>query len=400
LLDPKQLIKPRCKICNKSPIWKETEHFFLKLSAFEEILKSWVRKSSGWRINAKNFTTQLLKQGLRDRAITRDIDWGVPIPLPGYKDKRIYVWFEAVCGYLSASIEWSKQQKDKNLWKGFWQEKKTESVISYYVHGKDNIPFHTIIWPSILLGAGGLHLPNRIISSEHLTLEKQQFSTSRNWAVWLPDFLAVFDPETLRYYLSVSGPESRDADFSWLEFQAKINKELIGNFGNFIHRTFSFIEKNFPNGITLDGRLNNKQRSFLKQAQETFSLVGTAIEAGEFSAGLRTAFNLVVKGNRFFNDAKPWAKIKTDAKQVEQDLGVVIQVIRCLAILVSPYLPQTTERLSTALNEQMADLAWKYPREHWPIKISQVRPLYKRIEDSEIEQQLSRLENLKLNEQE
>ena len=203
-------------MCGTAPIWKPSEHFFLKLSAFEKELSEWINKSAGWRVNAKNSSLKILEQGLIDRAVTRDTEWGVEIPMPGYESKRIYVWFEAVCGYLSASIEWAKSRGKENLWEEFW---KADDARHYYIHGKDNIIFHTIIWPAMLMAYDkNLRLPDRVVSSEYLTLEGKQFSKSPDWAVWLPDFLKKFDADTLRYYMIMAGPETADADFSWQEY--------------------------------------------------------------------------------------------------------------------------------------------------------------------------------------
>lgn len=388
LLDPRQLIDPHCKICGHTPVWRETEHFFFRLSSFRDDLKKWVEKSEGWRPNARNFTLNLLEQGLHDRSITRDTEWGIPIPLEGYDTKRIYVWFEAVCGYLSASKEWARLKGQPDLWERFWL---SESATHFYVHGKDNIPFHTIIWPAILLAYGGLHLPDRIFSSEYLTLEKQQFSKSRHWAVWLPDFLAQFDPESLRYYLVAAGPETADADFSWSEFRLKTNAELIGNFGNYIHRVLSLIKAHFPEGVGFPEELSGQQAEFLQLAKESFSLVGQAIENGRFREGLRAILQVAEHGNRFINEVAPWVKIKNNRSQTESDLAVAAQVIRCLAILVSPYLPSSIGSIHRMIEVKPSSLTnWLYPKPSYLI-VGNPKPLYRKIEISEVETQCSRL---------
>ncbi|MFA5421084.1 MAG: methionine--tRNA ligase, partial [Patescibacteria group bacterium] len=233
LIDTKKLINPKCKICGTTPEWRKTKHFFLRLSAWEKEILSFVENSKGWRQNAKNFSQEFIKNGLHDRAITRDTEWGIPLPLEGYEGKRIYVWFEAVLGYLSASKEHSDN------WADFWQNDK---ALHFYFHGKDNIPFHSIILPIILMSYGGLHLPDRMFSTEYLNLENKQFSKSRRHAVWLNDFLAEFDSESLRYYLILNGPETADANFSWSDYMAKTNNELIGNFGNLVFRVLSFVK--------------------------------------------------------------------------------------------------------------------------------------------------------------
>lgn len=387
LLDAKQLIHPRCKLCGKTPEWRPSEHFYLRLSAFQEQLKEWVKKSEGWRVNAKRFTSSLLERGLHDRAITRDTDWGIPIPLPGYEGKSIYVWFEAVCGYLSASKEWARLQGKPDLWQKFWTSK---SPVHYYVHGKDNIPFHTIIWPTILLGEGGLHLPDRIVSSEYLTLEKRQFSKSRHWFVSVDDFLREFNPETLRYYLTANGPETSDADFSWENYRNRTNGELIGTFGNFVHRVLSLVKVHFPEGVELPNEPNELQAKLLEAAEGSFALVGTAIEDGRFREGLQEVIQLAERGNRYLSKAVPWAVIKQDRNQAETDLAVATHTIYCLAILIAPFLPTTADHISRSLGLGNKELFWQYPqRRH--LVVHDLHPLYRKIEKSDIERAVSKL---------
>lgn len=383
LTNTKELINPKCKICGSGPVWRESEHFFLKTSAFAEQLKKWVKNSQGWKINAKNFTANLLEQGLLDRAITRDTQWGITIPFDGYDTKKIYVWFEAVCGYLSASKEFSNLIGQKDFWQEFWCN---DQALHYYVHGKDNIPFHSVIWPSILLGVGDLKLPDRIISSEYLTLEKKQFSKSRRWAVWLPDFLEKFDFETLRYYLIANGPETSDADFSWAEFAARTNNELIGTFGNFVYRVNSFIYKNFPEGVSFPEKLDKTALAFLKLAEKTFQTASSSIEAGRFREALRAVFRLAEEGNKYFNDTSPWKSIKIDRKKTEQDLAIAGHAVKCLAVLANPFLPKTSQQICEEIGQDLAELKWAYP-ETALLKINNPKTLYKKIEEQEIIEQ-------------
>ena len=224
-LDPKDLINLICKLCGEVPVIKETEHFFLKLSVFEDELLSWVEQQKHWKPNVRNLTIGYLKGGLRDRAITRDIEWGVPVPLKGFEKKRIYVWFEAVIGYLSASKEFSKISGQPDKWKEFWKQ----DAKAYYFMGKDNIPFHTVIWPAMLSGCGGYNLPYDVPANEYLNLEGMKLSTSRNWAVWLKDYLDRYEPDPLRYVIAAGMPETSDSDFSWKEYIRRNNDELVCN---------------------------------------------------------------------------------------------------------------------------------------------------------------------------
>lgn len=405
LLDPLELKNPRInpKILKREGRLsdgdqrlevRESEHFYLKLTALQQILEEWVEKTSGpWRANARNFAKSFLKQRLHDRAITRDTDWGIPIPLPGYEEKRIYVWFEAVTGYLSASRLWAEERSTPDEWKKWWQN---DDAVHYYVHGKDNIPFHTIIWPAILLAQGELHTPDRIVSSEYLNLEGKQFSKSRGWAVWLPDFLKAFDSETLRYFLVVNGPESGDASFVWAEYAQRINGELIGTFGNLVNRVLSFSERRFPEGLHFPEVLDEESKKLLNLAEKAFPKVGKAIEGGKFRAAFKVILDVAEHGNRFVNTREPWKKIKDEAKQdeVERDLAVLIQLIRSLAVLINPFLPRTSERICGFLGLDIRDVSWGYPEPNAVQKVANVSPLYKKIEESEVEEQRSKLGKL------
>lgn len=390
LLDPNQFAEPRCKICGSKPEWRASEHFFFKLPYFTDQIKDLVERGTSWRSNARNFTLRFLQEGLKDRAITRDTTWGVPIPLPGYDDKRIYVWFEAVCAYLSASQEWARSKGKPNLWREFWQD---EESIHYYFHGKDNIPFHTVVWPAILYAYGGLHLPDHIYSSEYMLLEGKQFSKSRQWALWLPDFLEKFDPETLRYYLVTNGPETSDADFSWREYYKRTNNELIGNFGNFFHRVLSFVRKTFPDGVVFPSELSLEQEKLLSVAKNCFVEVGKAIENGQFRKALRVILNLAENGNRFIDTAAPWASIKVNPAKTEGDLAVAGQTIRCLAILSYPFLPQSAEKVFVDIGFDIKEVGWKYPAENKLTVEETLKPLYRRIEEVEIQVELDKLKN-------
>ena len=263
-LDPQDLIDMVCKICGNSPIIRETEHFFLKLSAFEEPLLKWVRAQTHWKPNVRNFTISFLEGGLRDRAITRDIEWGVPVPLEGYEGKRIYVWFEAVIGYLSATKEWAQSKGEPDRWTDFWQKE----CRAYYFIGKDNIPFHTIIWPAMLMGYGGLNLPYDVPANEFLNLEGLKLSTSRDWAVWLPEYLDRYEPDPLRYVLAASMPETSDSDFSWREYLRRNNDELVATYGNLVHRALTITYRSFQGEVPQPGTLDDLSNGLIQQAHQ------------------------------------------------------------------------------------------------------------------------------------
>ena len=389
ILDAKDLVNPKCKICGGKPVWRESKHFFLKLSAFEKELLSWVKKSKGWRKNAKNFTLKFLEKGLLDRAITRDTLWGVPIPSRNiaryvptegkkneFKGKTIYVWFEAVSGYLTASQEYSKKIGKPDHWKKFWCNNK---ALHYYVHGKDNIPFHTAIWPAILMGLGNLNLPDRIVSSEYLTYEGKQFSKSRNWGVWLPEFLAEYNPETLRYYLGINGPENSDGDFSWKEYQTKTNTELIGKFGNFINRVLNFIYNNFESTIPELKNPDKFDKEILKSCKNIFEEVGKCIENSKFHEALKQILAFAEECNRYIDQKEPWKTINNDREKTANTLYVCTQIVSALQLSIAPFLPATAEKIQKQLNVPERK-EWKFYEIAPGHKIGKPEPLFKRIE--------------------
>lgn len=385
LLDATELIDPQCKICGTTPVLRESEHFFLKLSEFGEFLRDYITKQGAkghWRANAVNFSLGLIKEGLPDRAITRDSDWGIDIPLPDYKGKCIYVWFEAVTGYYSASIEWAEKSGQPSAWEGFW---KGESK-SVYAHGKDNIPFHTIIWPSILKAKGGLNLPTQILSTEYVTFEGKQLSTSRNWAVWVPDFLDRYDPDSLRYYSIAYGPETADADFSWRVFVEKVNGELVGFYGNFVHRVLSFIYKNFGDKIPTPGTLGTEDKKVLVAVEKSYVKVGGEIERGRFKAALREVISLARLGNQYIDRKAPWKQVKENKDEVATTLWVCVQIIRALAVLTGPFLPRSASELLDTL--QIEQPKWEHELLEPEQKFKEPKPLFTRIDPTVVEEEL------------
>ncbi|MFH1612087.1 MAG: methionine--tRNA ligase [bacterium] len=391
LLDAKELKNPVCKNCGGTPKWRKSEHFFLKLSAFEEQLKNWIKPQTYWRANVYKFTLAMLDGGLKDRAITRDVDWGVDVPVKGFENKRIYVWFEAVCGYLSASKKWAKQTNNK--WENFWSASGGlgSECRHYYVYGKDNIIFHTIIWPAILMGVGGLNLPTDMISSEYLNLEGKQLSTSRNWAVWAPDFLDKFDADSLRYFLIANGPETTDVNFTWKTYQERNNSELVGNFGNFINRIIGFSYKNFGNEIPKASLLDEQDEEFLSKCQNVYQKVGKAIEGGNFRHAFKLVFNIAEEGNRYIDQKSPWTTIKTDKKRTQTTINVCLQVIYNLRVLINPFLPFSSQKISELFNVEKDNFQWDFQNIPDKAKLQKSIPLYQKIEDEVIEEELNKL---------
>ncbi|HID73666.1 MAG TPA: methionine--tRNA ligase [Thermoplasmata archaeon] len=344
-LSPDELISPVCRRCGAVPEMRESEHFFLRLSAFEERLRGYVGSMTHWKRNVRAFTLNWLDSGLRDRPITRDLDWGVGIPVAGYDEKRIYVWFEAVIGYLSASREWARRTGNGDAWRPFWTDPATRH---YYFLGKDNIPFHTIIWPSMLMGLGDLDLPYDVPANEYLTLGGEQFSKSRRHAIWVTCFLETFGPDALRYYLSVNMPEKRDADFTWDDFLSKINNELVGTLGNFINRTLTFAHNNFG-GVPPSGEPHEEDRRMLARTEEAYEATARAIEECRFKDGMREVMALAQEGNRYLMVREPWRLIRSDRDEAATVVHTACRVIRALSHLMAPYLPHAAERLHEML---------------------------------------------------
>ena len=351
LLDPADLIDPRCKICGSKPEIRKSKHLFFKLSAFQDRLLNY-HKSKKMKQNVYTFTMNFLKQGLKDRAITRDVPWGIEVPLKGYEDKRIYVWVEAVMGYLSATVEWAKKN-DEN-WKSFWKD---ESTKHYYFIGKDNIPFHTIFWPALLMAYGGLNLPDAVPANEYLLLDGAKLSKSRGISINVKDFLTKYDPDVLRYYLSTNMPEERDSEFSFDDFIEKNNGELVANLGNFVNRVLSFSYNNFgeiPVTISED--------RVLKKIEEAVEDVSNYIENCNFKAGIRRIMALSQFGNEYFYEKEPWKQIKDNADECKNSLYNSAQLVNALAILMDPYLPFTSEKIRKMLNLQPVK-SWNFDKD-------------------------------------
>ena len=342
-LDPQDLRDAKCILCGGGPEFRESEHFFLKLSAFQERLLEWIRGQEHWRANVSHQTRSFLESGLKDRAITRDLSWGIPIPLEGYEGKRIYVWFEAVIGYLSAAVEWAANSGQGDKWQDFWKDPETKS---YYFIGKDNIPFHSIIWPAMLMGYGnGLNLPYDVPANEFLSLENRKFSTSQNWAVWLPDYLERYDPDPLRYLLSINMPETGDADFSWAEFARRNNEELVATYGNLVNRVLSFTYRNFEGRVPEPGALDERDTAILEAARAALDTVGASLGNTRFKAAIGQAFGLAEEANRYLDAKAPWRAIRNDRQAAATTLYTALQVINCLKVILTPFLPFSSQKL-------------------------------------------------------
>jgi len=359
-LDPIQLINPVSKVNGETPNFVETEHFMLDLPAFAEVLASWLRSKEGdWRPNVLKFALNMLGD-MQPRAISRDLDWGVPIPLEGWSDqanKRLYVWFDAVIGYLSASIEWARRSGDPDAWRQWWQD---PEALSYYFMGKDNIVFHAEIWPAILLGyngqgardgepgaLGALNLPSEVVSSEFLTMEGRKFSSSRQVVIYVRDFLKRYDADALRYYIAVAGPENQDTDFTWSEFLNRNNGELVAAWGNLVNRSISMAAKNF--GVIPEaGDLTEADRAMLERSRDAFPKVAAEFQHCRFKNATNEAFEVIREANRYLAEQEPW-KIKDNPERVKTILHVALQVVDDAKTLLTPVLPNSSNKIYAML---------------------------------------------------
>lgn len=393
-LNPVDLVDPHCSICKSTPEIRDSEHFFLRLSAFSDRLKSWVQEQSHWRPNVLNFTLRYLTEGLRDRAITRDIEWGIPVPLPGFEKKRIYVWFEAVIGYLSASKEWAKSSGDGERWHNFWQG----DTKSYYFIGKDNIVFHTIIWPAMLMGYEGLNLPYNVPANEFLTLEGKKLSTSRNWAVWLPDYLERYPADPLRYLMSANMPQTSDADFSWREFVRRNNDELVATYGNLVQRVLTLAYRNFDRCVPSPGELDAESNALLEKAKVTLGTVDRLLYGCHFREAMREAMALAQEANRYLDNKAPWKIINEDRDSAATAIFTVIGVLCCLKTVLYPFLPFSSGKLHRLLGfeGEVSDGGWTFTVPQAGQRLLPPEHLFAKLDEKVIEKENALLEQSSL----
>ncbi len=361
-LDPQDLLNPVSRINGEVPAFVESPQFFLELPAFAEALGGWLQTRTGWRTNVLKFSANLLDD-LKPRAISRDLDWGVPIPLPAYRDrgdKRLYVWFDAVIGYLSASVEWARRLGDDDAWRPYWQG---DDARSYYFMGKDNVVFHSVIWPAVLLGASGLpagkpgafgplELPTEVVASEFLTMEGQKFSSSRSVVIYVRDVLERYGSDPLRYYLAAAGPETSDTDFTWEQFVTRNNTELVAGWGNLVNRSLSMVAKNLG-AIPAAGQLDAADVILLERGRAAFDLVGGLLARNQQKAALAEAMKVVGDANKYLSDQAPW-KLAGDPERRDTVLHVALQLVDDCKSLLTPFLPESSEKVHRMLGGSAA----------------------------------------------
>ncbi len=372
VLEPEQLIEPVCAVCGERISFRNTRHLYIAISRLEKELKAYVESHENWRKNAVALSKRYIEEGLRDRALTRDLDWGIDVPRKGYEDKKIYIWAENVLGYLSLSRLVAKERgwDFKELW--------GEEARHYYVHGKDNIPFHTIILPALLLAEGeDWHLPDHIISSEYLTLEGKKISTSQNYAIWVKDLIGRYEADSLRYYLLANGAEKRDADFSWQGFITSHNNELLGAWGNFVNRTLIFITK------YLDGRVPEGilEKGLEEEIDRLYEKIGKKVEGGRLKEAIDDIFAFVRFSNKYFDLGKPWITRNTSLRDCQDTLYNCVQLIVNLAVLLKPFLPFSSEKV---LGWFLLDSSWKRKTVPTGFVIPETEILFRRIDRERI----------------
>ncbi|WP_246874939.1 methionine--tRNA ligase [Corynebacterium sp. Marseille-P3884] len=361
-LDPVDLINPVSKINGETPEFIETEHFMLDLPSLHDALKAWLEARQDWRPNVLKFSLNLLED-MRPRSMTRDIDWGIPVPVEGWENdpgKKLYVWFDAVIGYLSASIEWAARTGNPDAWKQFWQDPATSG---FYFMGKDNITFHSQIWPGELLGYAGkgakggdlhelgeLNLPTEVVSSEFLTMSGSKFSSSKGVVIYVKDFLAEFGPDPLRYFIAVAGPENNDTDFTWDEFVRRVNNELANGWGNLVNRTVSMAHKNFGE-VPEPGELIDADRAILDLASQTFDSAGHELGLAHFKAAITKVMHVVGEANAYIADQEPWklAKDESQRERLATVLWTALQVVSDCNALLTPFIPHTAQKVHETL---------------------------------------------------
>ncbi len=396
-LNQEDLIEPKCKICANTPVLRETKHWYFPLGDYQEKLENYVEerhKRDGWKDNVLQYCRSWFKDGLQDRAVTRDLSWGVPVPLEGYPNKVLYVWFDAVLGYISSTKEWANRKGSPDDWKKYWQQEDTKYVAFI---GKDNIVFHCIVFPAMLMTKGGYILPENVPANEFLNFEGQKFSKSRGWGIDLKDFLDEFpNADALRYALAVNLPEYHDSDFYLKDYQARNNNELASILGNFINRTLTFVQKNFDNAVPSLSALTDEDNAHLEYLNNAPAEVGNYYEQYRFRDGLLAVMNVARAANKYFNDSAPWKTIKSDPDRCRTTMHICLQTARTLAILIEPVLPAAALKIWKMLNltslhtEQWdkAGVSTLSPGH----KLGESEILFTRIEDKEINRVLERLE--------
>ncbi len=398
-LEQTDLIEPKCKICGSTPVIKDTSHWYLPLGDFQKRLEEWISTKTDWKENVKQYVYSWFKEGLQDRAVTRDLHWGVKVPISGAEGKVIYVWFDALLGYISSTKEWAQKIGQPEKWREYWQDSNTRLI---HFIGKDNIVFHCIVFPAMLMAWNDGRsdeiyvLPDNVPANEFLNLEGKKLSTSRNYAVWLNEYLEKFEPDPLRYAIASILPETKDTDFSWKEFQARNNNELADILGNFVNRTLTFVKKNFENKVPERFELEDIDRELMAKLKEYVDKIASNYENFRIRDGVFETMNLARFANKYFNDTEPWRMIKENPRRASTTINLCLQLVRSLAILFEPVLPFSARKIWEMLNlkDDIVKAGWDSAAE--PLltvghQLGEPKILFRKIEDSEIESEIRKL---------
>jgi methionyl-tRNA synthetase len=379
-LDPEQLLNPTSTITGAVPERRDTEHFFIRLSAFQEPLLEWLKSRQGWRKHVLNFSIGFVEEGLHDRAITRDLDWGIPVPVedlgPG---KCIYVWFEAVIGYLSASKEWAQLRGDPEAWRAWWEDPEARG---YYFIGKDNIPFHTIVWPSILMGYRGLNLPYDVPANQYVTFKGEKASKSEGVGDSVLAYLERYQPDAIRYALAANLPENSDTDLTEAEIVRRNNDELVATWGNLVNRVLAMTQRNFEGVVPAPGQLDGRDRKLLEESEEMLKRAHGQLEAVHLKGALQTAMMFAQEANAYLNETAPWKTAKTDADRTGTSLYVALCAINALKVALYPFLPFSSQQIHEYLGlaGDVSEGAWAAQRLEPGTKLGKAEPLFKKID--------------------
>ncbi|MEX0894540.1 MAG: methionine--tRNA ligase [Balneolaceae bacterium] len=387
-LSPNELIEPRSVLTGNVPVMRETEHWYLPLEKLQPKIQKWIEGKEHWKPNVLGQCKSWLKAGLIDRAVTRDLKWGVSVPLEEAEDKVLYVWFDAPIGYISFTKEWADQQGNPDLWKTYWQDENTTLI---HFIGKDNIVFHCIMFPLMLMMHGKFILPENVPANEFLNLEGKKLSTSRGWAVWLEDYLEDFEPDLLRYVLGTTLPETKDSDFSWKDFQSRVNSELADILGNFVFRTLSFTERFFDSKVPELKNPSDVDQQALKEIENTKKRIESSYDRYRFREAIAETINLARTGNKYFTDMEPWKTRKNDLQTCGNTLHVCLQISAALSILFDPILPGKMESLRTQL-QLKRKVKWDQVDSKMMSAGSSIVPgeiLFTKIEDEQVEKEIN-----------
>jgi methionyl-tRNA synthetase len=382
LLEPEQLINPKCKIDGSTPVFRDSENLFLELEKLETRLKTWITGKKHWRKQVTSLALAWIKEGLRKRSITRDLKWGVPVPLKGYENKIFYVWFDAPIGYISSTKEWAEKLGTPDKWKDYWLDSKT---VIYNFLGKDNIPFHAIFWPGMLMAHGGLNLPYDVVGLQYCNYEGDKISKSRNWGIFCEKVVeSGLDPDIWRYYLAYLIPETRDTEFKWDDFENRINNELVANIGNLVHRTLTFAS-NFLGGVVDGQRPGSEEKEVEKRVMDEVDKADEALKEVRIRDAMKSILQIASIGNEYFQRNQPWVLIKENPERCKRVIYWCVNICRILAVLLHPYLPSSSEKIFGFLKQQerptWKDLNFSLGR----VEIEKPEVLFKKLDKKEIE---------------